>query len=218
MRENSGTGISYEEAELMTIETSESFHSRMERYDRNVELVYVALSSAVRGIDFDLGFVGVTTNTSPLRQHTPPPRGPPPLADRASEVPTDSADERVFVRHQLPSRSPRHSLRRRPGCPPLARQHELQYRRAPLGGAHRCARTDQMTLRSSVGSRATGTATSNAPSKFTATPRSQYRRPPFGSVSVTYRSRDQIRSPLPRFTAGWTWSARTRTGRPRSHR
>lgn len=56
-RENNGTGISYEEAALMTIETPESFRSRMDRYDRNVELVYAALSPAVRDGNFDLGFV-----------------------------------------------------------------------------------------------------------------------------------------------------------------
>lgn len=56
-RENSGTGISYEEAALMGIETSDSFRSRMDRYDRNVQLMYTALSPAARDGEFDLGFV-----------------------------------------------------------------------------------------------------------------------------------------------------------------
>ena len=38
-RENMGTGISYEEAALMGIETRRSFVSRMNRYDRNVSMM-----------------------------------------------------------------------------------------------------------------------------------------------------------------------------------
>lgn len=55
-RENNGTGISYEEAALMTIETPDSFRSRMNRYDRNVELLVEALSEAVRDTPLELGY------------------------------------------------------------------------------------------------------------------------------------------------------------------
>ena len=55
-RENNGTGISYEEAALMTIETPDSFRSRIDRYDRNVELLFEALSEAVRNTPLELGY------------------------------------------------------------------------------------------------------------------------------------------------------------------
>lgn len=55
-RENSGTGISYEEAALMAIETAKSFRSRMDRYDRNVKLLHSALTDSVLEGQFKFGF------------------------------------------------------------------------------------------------------------------------------------------------------------------
>lgn len=57
-RGNNGTGLSYEEAELMAIETRQSYDSRMERYDRNIEIIQERLQEFIEGNSLgEIGFV-----------------------------------------------------------------------------------------------------------------------------------------------------------------